>query len=54
MHNFALIDDRKFENEIDEKVLYCQFMESIFKEVNALILNVLKEADGYDQPSKSA
>ena len=43
--NFYLLKDVKFENQIDEKVLYCQFMETNFQEANEIISNILKEVN---------
>ncbi|MAN60190.1 MAG: hypothetical protein CMC08_10180 [Flavobacteriaceae bacterium] len=41
--NFPLLKDAKFENQIDEKVLYAQFMKNYFQEANVIIINILTE-----------
>ena len=45
VNNSHLLIDPNFENQIDEKVLYSQFMENNFEEANVIISNILKEVD---------
>ena len=40
--NLPLLQDTKFENHIDQKVLYSLFMETDFHKVDTLIQNILK------------
>ena len=44
-NNIGLFSDLKFENQIDEKVLYSQFLESVFEETNILINQILIETE---------
>lgn len=41
--NLPLLQDVRFENQIDEKVLYAQFMEQYLEEANTMITNILMQ-----------
>lgn len=51
-NNIGLFSDLKFENQIDEKVLYAQFLENVYVETDALISEILAEtkANNHSQP----
>jgi hypothetical protein len=42
-NNVQLFSDIKFENQIDEKVLFSQFLENVYKETDNLINQILEE-----------
>ena len=44
VNNIMLFNDPKFENQVDEKVLYSQFLENVYKETDSLINQILEEA----------
>jgi hypothetical protein len=44
INNISLFNDSKFENQVDEKVLYSQFLENVYKETDRLINQILEEA----------
>ena len=43
INNLILFNDSKFENQVDEKVLYSQFLENVYKETDRLINQILEE-----------
>ena len=43
INNIVLFNDPKFENHIDEKVLYSQFLESVYESSDRLINQILEE-----------
>ena len=42
-NNVKLFSDIRFENQIDEKVLFSQFLENIYEETDNLINQILEE-----------
>jgi hypothetical protein len=42
--NIGLFDNIKFENQIDEKVVYSQFLEGVYQKANEIIEKILAEA----------
>ena len=42
-NNVNLFSDMRFENQIDEKVLFSQFLANVYKETDSLINEILKE-----------
>ena len=44
INNIILFNDSKFENQVDEKVLYSQFLENVYKDTDRLINQILEEA----------
>jgi hypothetical protein len=43
-NNVGLFTDIRFENQIDEKVLFSQFLENVYEETDDLINQILKES----------
>lgn len=43
-NNVKLFNDLKFENQIDEKVLYSQFLEGVYDDADKLINQILEES----------
>ena len=41
--NISFFNDLKFENQVDEKVLYSQFLENVYAETDKLISEILDE-----------
>ena len=41
--NISLLEDVKFENQLDEKVLYTQFMKQYFEEADGIISEILEK-----------
>ncbi|PWI28870.1 hypothetical protein DI383_14510 [Flavobacteriaceae bacterium LYZ1037] len=42
-NNISFFNDLKFENQVDEKVLYSQFLENVYAETDKLISEILEE-----------
>ena len=42
-NNINFFNDLKFENQVDEKVLYSQFLENVYAETDKLISEILEE-----------
>jgi hypothetical protein len=42
-NNISFFNDFKFENQVDEKVLYSQFLENVYAETDKLISEILEE-----------
>ena len=43
--NISLLEDVKFENQLDEKVLYTQFMKQYFEEADGIISEILEKVN---------
>ena len=43
-NNINLFNDLKFENQVDEKVLYSQFLEGVYEDADELIKQILEES----------
>ncbi len=43
-NNVNLFNDLKFENQVDEKVLYSQFLEGVYEDADELIKQILEES----------
>jgi hypothetical protein len=47
-NNISLFDDVRFENQIDEKVVYTQFLEGVYHNASELIQEILNESKQFD------